>query len=120
MIPAIRESRSSPVLFFLAVLFVFFIFAAPAFALSEVEVNPVNTPQGAVVLIVDGLSAPFIYPELTRMHLTARPLKKPNSKICRKLIKRVPGFWNSVPLRPLLKEDIQSLSREIRVQTVSL
>ncbi|HET8687201.1 MAG TPA: phosphoglycerate mutase, partial [Methanosarcina sp.] len=64
MISAIRESRSFAVLFFLAMLFVFFIFPSPASALTEVEVNPVNTPQGAVVLIVDGLSAPFIYPEL--------------------------------------------------------
>lgn len=76
MIPAIRESRSFPVLFFLAMLFVFFIFPAPAFALTEVEVNPVNTSQGAVVLIVDGLSAPFIYPELTPHALDGTPLEK--------------------------------------------
>ncbi|MDD4306054.1 MAG: sulfatase-like hydrolase/transferase [Methanosarcina sp.] len=40
------------------------------------EVNPVNTPQGAVVLIVDGLSAPFIYPELTPYSLDGAILKK--------------------------------------------
>jgi bisphosphoglycerate-independent phosphoglycerate mutase (AlkP superfamily) len=76
MIQVIRESRSFPVLFFLAMLFVFFIFPAPASALTEVEVNPVNTPQGAVVLIVDGLSAPFIYPELTPYALDGTPLEK--------------------------------------------
>ncbi|MGI5992395.1 MAG: sulfatase-like hydrolase/transferase [Methanosarcina sp.] len=40
------------------------------------EINPVNTPQGAVVLIVDGLSAPFIYPELTPYSLDGAILKK--------------------------------------------
>ena len=76
MIPAIRESRPFPILFFLAMLFIFFIFPVPASALTEVEVNPVNTPQGAVVLIVDGMSAPFIYPELTPHALDGMSLEK--------------------------------------------
>jgi bisphosphoglycerate-independent phosphoglycerate mutase (AlkP superfamily) len=76
MSQAIRESRSFPFLFFLAMLFVFFILPSPASALTEVEVNPVNTPQGAVVLIVDGMSAPFIYPELTPHALDGTPLEK--------------------------------------------
>lgn len=48
----------------------------PALALTEVEVSPVNTPDGAVVLIVDGLSAPFIYPELTPHALDGTRLEK--------------------------------------------
>ncbi|HWQ48273.1 MAG TPA: sulfatase-like hydrolase/transferase [Methanosarcina sp.] len=76
MIEAARESRSFPFLFFLVMLIVFFIFPAPVSGLTEVEVNPVNTPQGAVVLIVDGLSAPFIYPELTPHALDGTPLEK--------------------------------------------
>mgnify|MGYP000851675257 FL=1 len=76
MIPAVREFRSFSVLFFLLVFFVFLIFPAPASGLTEVEVNPVNTPHGAVVLIVDGLSAPFIYPELTPHALDGTPLEK--------------------------------------------
>ncbi|RXA21739.1 phosphoglycerate mutase [Methanosarcina sp. MSH10X1] len=76
MIPAIRAYRAFRILFFLALLSVFFTFAAPASALTEVEVNPVSTPQGAVVLIVDGLSAPFIYPELTPYALDGTPLEK--------------------------------------------
>ncbi len=76
MISAIRELRTLLILFFLAVLFVFLIFPTPACALTEVEVNPVNTPQGAVVLIVDGLSAPFIYPELTPYALDGTSLEK--------------------------------------------
>jgi bisphosphoglycerate-independent phosphoglycerate mutase (AlkP superfamily) len=51
-------------------------FPFPAFALTELEVNPVNTPDGAVVLIVDGLSAPFIYPELTPHALDGETLEK--------------------------------------------
>ncbi|WP_292387835.1 sulfatase-like hydrolase/transferase [Methanosarcina sp. UBA5] len=76
MFQAVRESRSFPFLFFLVTLIVFFIFPAPASGLTEVEVNPVNTLQGAVVLIVDGLSAPFIYPELTPHALDGTPLEK--------------------------------------------
>jgi 2,3-bisphosphoglycerate-independent phosphoglycerate mutase len=57
-------------------LFIFSIFPVPASALTEVEVNPVNTPQGAVVFIVDGLSAPFIYPELTPHALDGMSLEK--------------------------------------------
>jgi bisphosphoglycerate-independent phosphoglycerate mutase (AlkP superfamily) len=59
-----------------ALLIFFATFPAPAFALTEVEVNSVNTPDGAVVLIVDGLSAPFIYPELTPHALDGTPLEK--------------------------------------------
>ena len=76
MIPIIHVSRAFPILFFLAMLSVFFNSPDVASALTEVEVNPVNTPQGAVVLIVDGLSAPFIYPELTPYALDGTPLEK--------------------------------------------
>ena len=76
MMPIIHVSRAFPILFFLAMLSVFFNSPDVASALTEVEVNPVNTPQGAVVLIVDGLSAPFIYPELTPYALDGTPLEK--------------------------------------------
>ncbi len=76
MIPAIRESKPFPILFFFAMLFIFCVFPVPASALTEVDVNPVNTPQGVVVLIVDGLSAPFIYPELTPHALDGMSLEK--------------------------------------------
>lgn len=52
----------------------------PAAALTEVEVSPVNTPAGAVVLIIDGLSAPFIYPELTPHALDGATLEKARIK----------------------------------------
>lgn len=57
-------------------LLVFFVFSNPAFALTEVEINSVETPEGAVILIVDGLSAPFIYPELTPYALDGTQLEK--------------------------------------------
>lgn len=57
-------------------LFFFSILSSPVSALTEVEINPVNTPEGAVVLIVDGLSASFIYPELTPYALDGTALEK--------------------------------------------
>lgn len=67
--------RIFSVLFLLASFF-FLSLSAPAGALTEVEVNPVPSPDGAVLLIVDGLSAPFIYPELTPRALDGSPLEK--------------------------------------------
>ena len=76
MTPAIREIKTFLFLLLSSLFFVFFLFPSPASALTEVEVNPINTPEGAVVLIVDGLSAPFIYPELTPYALDGTPLEK--------------------------------------------
>lgn len=76
MIPGIRNFKLFSILVLLTTLLIFSAaFPAPASALTEVEVNPVNTPDGAVVLIVDGLSAPFIYPELTPHALDGTPLE---------------------------------------------
>ncbi|PAV10646.1 phosphoglycerate mutase [Methanosarcina spelaei] len=80
MLQAVRKPKSISVLFFLITLIAFSIFPSPASGLTEVEVSPVNTPQGAVVLIVDGLSAPFIYPELTPHALDGTPLEKAKLK----------------------------------------
>jgi bisphosphoglycerate-independent phosphoglycerate mutase (AlkP superfamily) len=71
-----RDFKFFSALFLLAALFTFSAFPHPASAITEVEVNPANTPDGAVVLIVDGLSAPFIYPELTPHALDGTVLKK--------------------------------------------
>ncbi len=56
--------------------FFFATFPCPAFALTEVEVSPVQTPNGAVLLIADGISAPFVYPELTPYALDGSPLER--------------------------------------------
>lgn len=76
MMPRTKSFKPLSSLFYLVILFFFFTFPPPASALTEVEVNPVNTPEGAVVLIVDGLSAPFIYPELTPYALDGTALEK--------------------------------------------
>lgn len=66
----------------------FSLFPYPSCALTEVEVNSVNTPDGAVILIVDGLSAPFIYSELTPHALDGESLEKARleniPKVCEK------------------------------------
>lgn len=75
--PGTRNFKPFSILALLAVLLIFSAtFPVPASALTEVEVTPVNTPDGAVVLIVDGLSAPFIYPELTPHALDGTNLEK--------------------------------------------
>lgn len=75
-----RNLRLFSALFSLALLFIFSALPAPAFALTEVEVSPVNTSAGAVVLIVDGFSASYIYPELTPHALDGTPLEKARLK----------------------------------------
>lgn len=50
----------------------------PAGAYPVVEVNPVNTPHGAVILIVDGLSSSYIYPEFTPYALDGSVIGKAN------------------------------------------
>lgn len=47
-----------------------------ASATDIVEVNSVDVPQGAVILIVDGLSSSYLYPELTPYALDGRMLPK--------------------------------------------
>lgn len=51
----------------------------PAGAYSVVEVNPVNSPHGAVILIVDGLSSSYIYPEFTPYALDGSVIGKANT-----------------------------------------
>jgi bisphosphoglycerate-independent phosphoglycerate mutase (AlkP superfamily) len=76
MLPKDRNLKFFLALFSFALLFIFSGFPAPASALTEVEVSPVYTSEGAVLLVVDGLSASFIYPELTPHALDGTPLEK--------------------------------------------
>ncbi|MGP8321803.1 MAG: sulfatase-like hydrolase/transferase [Methanosarcinaceae archaeon] len=48
----------------------------PAIASTVVEINPVNTPDGAVILIIDGLGSPYIYPELVPYAIDGTVLDK--------------------------------------------
>lgn len=49
----------------------------PATAYTEVMVNPVNTPSGLVIVIVDGLGSPYIYPEHIPHSLDGESLEVP-------------------------------------------
>ena len=51
--------------------------AIPASAYTEVMVNPIPTPSGMVLVIVDGLGAPYIYPEYTPHSLDGKSLQVP-------------------------------------------
>ncbi|MDO9517310.1 MAG: alkaline phosphatase family protein [Methanosarcinaceae archaeon] len=68
-------SRIVPLLTLVAFL-LFLIFPTTAVASTLVEVNPVNTPDGAVILIIDGLGSPYIYPELTPYAIDGTALSK--------------------------------------------
>jgi len=72
-----RDPIFTPVPLAILVLFFFILFTpAPATASTEIEVNPVDTPNGAVILIIDGLSSPYIYPELTPYAIDGTALDK--------------------------------------------
>ena len=56
-------------------------------AYTEVEVSPVQTPNGAVLFIADGMSAPFVYPELTPYALDGSPLERARLEVIPKISK---------------------------------
>ncbi|WP_292485136.1 hypothetical protein [Methanohalobium sp.] len=57
----------------------------PSTATSHIKVNPVNNPDGAVILIIDGLSLSYIYPEMTPENIDGVETRKPVLKnwLCR-------------------------------------
>ena len=59
--------------------------ALPAVALTQVEINPINTPNGAVILIIDGLGSSYIYPEITPYSLDGTIIEKPSVQNIHKL-----------------------------------
>ena len=62
-------------------IFFLLLFLIPICCASEtVEINPVNTPQGAVILIVDGLSSCYVYPEYTPYAIDGSELEKANTE----------------------------------------
>lgn len=64
--------------FFLLIFFICCLCSAfPADAYTEVMIDPVNTPSGMVIVIVDGLGAPYVYPEHTPYSLDGMPLEIP-------------------------------------------
>ena len=63
-------------LLILAAFLLISIFPTTAIASTIVEVKPVNTPDGAVILIIDGLGSPYIYPELAPYAIDGTALSK--------------------------------------------
>ncbi|WP_167880935.1 sulfatase-like hydrolase/transferase [Methanococcoides sp. AM1] len=51
--------------------------ALPAGALTKIDVNSISTPNGAVILIIDGLGSSYIYPEITSYALDGTIIGKP-------------------------------------------
>ncbi|WP_321418239.1 hypothetical protein [uncultured Methanomethylovorans sp.] len=70
-----RKSSSCYLLFILSIYCL--CSAIPAAAYTEVMVNSVPTPSGLVLVIVDGLGAPYIYPEYTPHSLDGNSLEVP-------------------------------------------
>ncbi|MGM0771117.1 MAG: sulfatase-like hydrolase/transferase [Halobacteriota archaeon] len=46
-------------------------------ALTHIDVNPTDTPDGAVILIIDGLGSSYIYPEITPYAIDGTNTEKP-------------------------------------------
>ncbi|SET02088.1 Phosphoglycerate mutase (BPG-independent, AlkP superfamily) [Methanococcoides vulcani] len=62
---------------FLVICFIVSFTAPPAGALTQIDVNPISTPDGAVILIIDGLGSSYIYPEITPYALDGAIIEKP-------------------------------------------
>ena len=62
---------------FLVISIIISLIALPASALTHIDVNPTNPPNGAVVLIIDGLGSSYIYPELTPCAIDGASIEKP-------------------------------------------
>ncbi|KGK99619.1 hypothetical protein LI82_01210 [Methanococcoides methylutens] len=62
---------------FLIICFIVSFTAPQAGALSQTEVNPISTPDGAVILIIDGLGSSYIYPEMIPYALDGTTIEKP-------------------------------------------
>jgi hypothetical protein len=62
-------------------LFILILFTVSAGAANEIiEINPVNTPHGAVIFIVDGLSSCYVYPEYTPYAIDGSILDKADTE----------------------------------------
>lgn len=73
-----KTERKLTSLYFRLLMVVIFLplFFQLAAATDIIEVNSVDVPQGAVILIVDGLSSSYLYPELVPYALDGRTLPK--------------------------------------------
>ncbi|MGB3944283.1 MAG: hypothetical protein WBK88_05795, partial [Methanothrix sp.] len=58
----------------LFILLALFILAGPAASTTEVRVGEAAAPTGAVILVVDGMGAAYVYPELEPLAADGTPL----------------------------------------------
>ncbi|HID27689.1 MAG TPA: hypothetical protein EYP22_07725 [Methanosarcinales archaeon] len=64
---------------FIIIFLLIYFASALASATTEITVNPVDYPRGAVLLIVDGLGSSYIYPEYTPYALDGNIVEKANN-----------------------------------------
>lgn len=62
---------------FLVICIIFSFIIPPAGALAHVDINPTSTPDGAVILIIDGLGSSYIYPDAIPYALDGAIVEKP-------------------------------------------
>ncbi|WMW22998.1 phosphoglycerate mutase [Methanolobus mangrovi] len=72
-----KHIKQSIIAFRFCALFFLLLFLIPTCSADDIaEINHVNTPQGAVILIVDGLSSCYVYPEYTPYAIDGSMLEK--------------------------------------------
>lgn len=108
-------------------LFVFCIYCVwsvvPAIAYTEIMVDPVKTPSGLVIVIVDGLGAPYIYPEHIPHSLDGESLEVPTfyniSMLCATGTKvsviRAPQTYTEAGHSVLVTGNPKALSDTVRI-----
>lgn len=122
MVPINKNKVAS--CYFLLVFSMYCIFSVmPATAYSEVMVNPVNTPSGLVIVIVDGLGAPYVYPEHIPHSLDGEPLEVPvfcnismlGSTGTKVSVLRVPQTYTEAGHSVLVTGDPKALSNTVKI-----
>jgi bisphosphoglycerate-independent phosphoglycerate mutase (AlkP superfamily) len=100
----------------------------PATAYSVVEVNPVDTPHGAVILIVDGLGSSYAYPEFTPYALDGSVIGKVNAsnmsllfnENCRVLDVRAPQTYTEAGHSVLVTGYSKALSDSVQLSGTTI
>lgn len=94
-----------------------------AWAHTEIKVNPIPASSGAVLLIVDGLGAPYVYPEQTPYSLDRSALEVPsfhnlsilNASGAKVSVLKVPKTYTEAGHSVLVTGNSQALSDTVRI-----